>query len=180
MASTAVTRRRSLLRQCSLALAVTMALAACREDEVVQPAPRGAVDVPAPPRTATTPQDLYGSDGLLRESDEVVAGLRLPVGLTKVHGEERRHVYRTRVPLRAVQRYFGPRLVTGQVDEVGTGAVYRNAVPRGVRGGTVKLDVSILPVSSGTRVEIVEIRPPPPNPPDLAEIRRWAREKHWE
>lgn len=153
----------------------------CTESDPPMPEPRG-VDVreartEAQRRPAPSP---FGPDGELRESDEVIAGLRLPVGLERMHGDERRHVYRTRVPLRAVQRYFGPRLVTGQVDRLGTGAVYRRAVPKGVRGGVVKLDVSILPVSRGTRVEIVEIRPPPQDPPGLEELRRWSRDVQWQ
>lgn len=145
------------------------------------PEPRG-VDVreARAQAQARASERLYDSEGALRESDEVVAGLRLPVGLERIHGDERRHVYRTRVPLRAVQRYFGPRLVTGEVDRLGDGAIYRRAVPKDVRGGVVKLDVSILPVASGTRVEIVEIRPPPQNPPGLEELRRWSRDVQWQ
>jgi hypothetical protein len=145
------------------------------------PEPRGVDVRAAQARAQAQPvESPYGPDGELRESDDVVAGLPLPVGLERVHGSERRHVYRTTLPLRAVQRYFGPRLVTGQVDRLGDGAVFRHAVPRGVQGGVVKLDVSIMPVSSGTRIEIIEIRPPPASPPDMEELRRWAREAQWQ
>ena len=85
---------------------------------------------------------------------------------------ERDHVYTTRVPLTAVQKYFGPRLTTTDVSRVGAGIIYRVAVPRGVEGGQVKMDVSILPGSRGrTRVQVVELPPPPVVPDDPAARR---------
>lgn len=117
----------------------------------------------------------YGPDGNLRESDHVVAGLRLPVGLEHLYDQDRRHAYRTSLPTAKVIAYFGLRLMTGDVQRVGHGAIYRHAIPKGVRGGVVKLDVSILPASTGTRVEISEIRPPPEHPPSVEEIQRELR-----
>jgi hypothetical protein len=151
----------------------------CEDDVIESQGHRGAAG-DAPAMEVQPRESPYGPDGELRESDQVIAGLPLPMGLERTHGEDRRHVYRTDLPLRALQRYFGPRLLTGQVDRMGRGAVYRGAVPRGVQGGAVKLDVSILPVTSGTRVEIVEIRPPPESPPTVEELRRWARDQQWQ
>lgn len=119
----------------------------------------------------------YGPDGNLRASDQVVAGLRLPLGLEHLYDQDRRHSYRTSVPIGKVIAYFGPRLMTGEVQRVGPGAIFRHAIPKGVRGGAVKLDVSILAASSGTRVEISEIRPPPEHPPSIEEIQRELRAK---
>jgi hypothetical protein len=109
---------------------------------------------------------LYGPEGKLLESDRTIAGLTLPRGLDPHLEQEHRWVFYTDVPLEKVRQYFGPRLVTGKVDRMGQGHVYRQAVPRDVQGGVVKLDVSIAPGSSGTRVEIEEVRPEPRNPPD--------------
>ncbi|AKF03267.1 hypothetical protein [Sandaracinus amylolyticus] len=141
--------------------------------EEVAPAPV----VPRPePRPA--PEPIYGADGELLESDEVVAGLRLPRGLRPLSSRERRHVYGSDVPLAKVQRYFGPRLVTGQVDARPSGrATYVDAVPRDVRGGEVRLDVTIEPASGmATRVEIVERAPAPLSAPPEEETLREARE----
>ncbi|WP_236516883.1 hypothetical protein [Sandaracinus amylolyticus] len=137
---------------------------------------------PAPvvPRTETraTPDPLYGADGELLESDEVVAGLRLPRGLRPILSQDRRHVYGSDVPLVKMQRYFGPRLVTGQVDTRPSGrATFVDAVPRDVRGGEVRLDVTIEPASgTATRVEIVERMPAPISAPPEEETLREARE----
>lgn len=128
-------------------------------------------------------QSLYDADGNLLPSDTLIAGLALPRGLEErpVRGA-RRHVYRTDVPLAKVQAYFGPRLVTGHVDRLGDAAIFRRAVPRGVRGGIVYLDVGIHPIPrGGTRIEVVELAPPAPptqNSPTPEElIRRFDEEQ---
>ena len=76
------------------------------------------------------PDPLYDDEGNLLESDRVVAGLRLPRGLDTIVDDDRVHIYETRVPITKVHRYFGPRLITGEVDQLGSGAVFRAAVPR--------------------------------------------------
>jgi hypothetical protein len=76
-----------------------------------------------------------------------------------------------------VQRYFGPRLLTGQVDRIGNGAVYRRATPRDAQGGTVYLDVSVTPTSQGTRVDVIELPPAPAKLPSPSEIERQVREE---
>lgn len=119
----------------------------------------------APAPSPVTPS-LYDEEGNLRASDERVAGLTLPVGLTPSTTRARVHTYVTDVPLPRLLRYFGPRLTTGQVEErPGGGAVYRNAVPREVTGPAVRLDVTLLPVPQGrSLVEIDEIEPEPTTP----------------
>ena len=146
-------------------------------------APVVSEEVAPPPvvpqaETRQAPEPLYGADGELLESDELVAGLRLPRGLTPMLSEDRRHVYRSDVPLVKMQRYFGPRLVTGQVDTRPSGrATYVDAVPRDVRGGEVHLDVTIEPASGMvSRVEIVERMPAPAGAPPEEETLERARE----
>jgi hypothetical protein len=136
----------------------------------------GATPEPEPPPPA---EALYDAEGNLLPSDVVVAGLALPRGLEErpVHGA-RRHVYRTDVPLTKVQAYFGQRLITGQVDRIGDAAIFRRAVPSGVRGGVVHLDVGIHPIPrGGTRVEIDELPPPATNPPSADELIRQFEEE---
>jgi hypothetical protein len=136
---------------------------------------------PAPVPYAEDPDALFDEEGNLRESDVVVAGLRLPRGLEEqdVHGE-RRHAYVTEVPITKVLRYFGPRLMTGHVTQRSGGATYENAVPQGVQGGVVRMDVAIHPRPriEGTRIEIYEWPPVPQNPPSPEElIRRFDEEQ---
>lgn len=142
---------------------VCLLLVACSEDP--PPSMDGVGErVPAPERPQRErPEPILDGDGIPLPSDVVVAGLTLPRGLTAVEAldSERRHHYTSEVPVNALIRYFGPRLTTVQIDQEGSRTVYRDAVPRGVRGGIVRLDVTIRTSSAhAARVEIYE-RPPP-------------------
>ncbi|MGB0679283.1 MAG: hypothetical protein ACPGUV_06435 [Polyangiales bacterium] len=113
------------------------------------------------------PQPRYGADGMLLPSDTRVAGLMLPRGLTVVRVQGREHVYESDVPVAALLRYFGTRLLTGEVQGIGEGKVYRRALPRAGAakhpdGTPIYMDVRILPVGQGRmRVSITE-RPAAP------------------
>lgn len=125
-----------------------------------------------PQQRAAQAPPLYDAEGNLLESDVVVAGLRLPRGLDVARSEERVHVYTSRVPTDKMARYFGVRLLTGQVVRVGPGAVFKAADVRGVRGGSVKLEVSVLSGSAApTRVQIIELPTAPQRPLSDSEVR---------
>ncbi len=129
-------------------------------------------------RQAETPP-LYDAEGNLLESNQVVAGLTLPRGLEPVRSEPRLHVYTSRVPTDKVARYFGVRLLTGQVVRIGQGAIFKAADVRDVRGGSIKLEVSVLSGSAApTRVEIIELPPVPEHPLSDQEVRALLRQSH--
>lgn len=111
-------------------------------------------------------EKIFGPKGELLESTTRIAGLVLPKGLTKIRETKRDHVFHIRATLTHTINYFGPRLTTGKVEQVAQGIIYREAVARGARGGIVKLDVSILPMVDGARVEVVELPPVPSTPVD--------------
>ncbi len=119
-----------------------------------------------PPRQIHDPMaELYDENGVPRESDERVAGLTLPRGLTEVEGasRDRLHVYTSEIPPQKLLRYFGPRLMTFNVERRGPAAIYHEASPREATAGNVKLDVTIEPSSEhASRVEIFDRPPPPP------------------
>lgn len=135
-------------------------------------------EVLAPPPTRADvvrdePPPVRGTDGELLESDVRVAGLVLPRGLEEVSHIGGTWVYRSAEPMPLVLRYFGTRLLTGNVERgVGGRATYRDAVPSGGDARTaIHMDVTIS-TSSGTatRIEITEIPPVPESPPTLEEI----------
>lgn len=114
------------------------------------------------------PNGLFDVDGRLRPSDERVAGFTLPRGLDALELDRPRehHYLAPDVDVDDLVAYLGPRLVTGAVDRVGGGATFREAVPREVRSGAVRLDVSAHPSPrGGSRLTIVEL---PPERRDLA------------
>lgn len=147
----------------ALSFALAAGVLACSE-EAPPPSTEGVgAPLPPPPPREIWQDPIYGPDGVPRESDVRVAGLVLPLGLEEIEDlrRERRHVYGSQVPQQKMLRYFGPRLNTVQIDRTGDQVIYRNAIPRGVTHGAVKLDVTIQPTSSHrTQVEIYE-RPPP-------------------
>lgn len=135
------------------------------------------VPLPAPRERRDPAAELYDEEGVPRESDDRVAGLVLPRGLTKIDAlsVDRRHVYTSEMPPQKLLRYFGPRLTTMQIDRRGEAVTYREAIPRGVQGGAVKLDVTIEPTPENpSRIEIYERPPPPPEGTVISEeeIRR--------
>lgn len=148
-----------------LPLLLLIGAAGCSEEAPPSVEGVGREIVMPPPREIVQ-HSIYDADGVPRESEERVAGLTLPLGLERVeNGVERRHLFRSEVSTDALLRYFGPRLTTVRIDREGERVTYREAVPREVRGGVVKLDVTIQPSSQrGTRarLEIYEIPPPPP------------------
>jgi hypothetical protein len=169
---------RRVMRFASVLALLLFAVTACGDDESERP-PAPVVRETQRPAPEEDPDRLFDLEGNLLESDEVVAGLTLPRGLEAAGEADRFHAYTTSVPIAKVQAYFGPRLVTGEVDRHGSGAIYREAVPREARGGIVKLDVAITPMSQvATRIEIRELPPVPEDPPTEAEVLlHWSEEQ---
>ncbi|MEO0321367.1 MAG: hypothetical protein AAF447_00280 [Myxococcota bacterium] len=162
--------------------ALLLVVTACGGDAVVTPRPPPAPVVEAAPEPgprAPSADALYDAEGALLESEEIIAGLTLPRGLTLLAQRERHHSFESRVPRPKLVAYFGPRLFTGAVEPLADGAIYRAAIPRGVREDqAVKLDVSIVPASNGrTRVEIHAIPPLPADGVTTEERLRRYREK---
>lgn len=153
------TRARPLL------IALALAGTGCGDDPPPSADGVGDLVAPTPRPSRNSSDDLYDADGVPLESDQRVAGLVLPRGLTLVEALEtdRRHVYQSQIPPERLLRFFGPRLITIDIERRGQAVIYRKAQPLGVRGGVVTLDVTIEPSSqSRSRVEIVELPPPPP------------------
>ncbi|NOY93178.1 MAG: hypothetical protein GXP55_18490 [Deltaproteobacteria bacterium] len=149
-------------------------LAACGGDVGQGEAPPLPLAEPAPTHELRRAgSELFDAQGRLRESNQELAALKLPVGLEQEYVDRRVHAFHTVVPLRKVLQYFGPRLITGQVDTQGESATYRAALPRDARGSQVRLDVTIAPSSrGGTSIRIYELPSEPVNPPSLEELRR--------
>ncbi len=134
--------------------------------EVFQPVP--VEELPPPPPPDRRP------DGSLLESDESVAGVRLPRGLREVAVDGRHHYYEGAYVAEAYVNYFGPRLLTGNVERLpGGGARYLEATAREARGASVIMDVLIAPGAANTTLVTIDERPPvPETPPNEAELLR--------
>ncbi|MDH5491360.1 MAG: hypothetical protein OEY14_05350 [Myxococcales bacterium] len=147
----------------ALTLLATLALLGCGEEPATQGRP-GAAPPGAPEaeeRLGPAEEEaLYDAEGRLLESQESVAWLVLPRGLRAERDEPNAHIYRTNVPLEKLHRYFGPRLLTGAVDRIGDGSIFRAAAGPGRDPHEPRLEVSLLSSSrGGVRIEITEQRP---------------------
>lgn len=119
----------------------------------------------------------YDGQGRLLPSDDYVAGIRLPRGAKLFREDELHHVYRIQAPIEKVLAYFGPMMITGNVERRGKGAIYKGASVRGAEVNPTKVDVSILEVgSSMTRVSVTELRPPSDYVPSSDQTKAAARE----
>jgi hypothetical protein len=181
MMGAAVRNRRRMLGLELFALLVLAALGACTAQQ--ERSDRGGQGEAPPdgpgedaPKSAPVTRN-YDVQGRLLPSDEYVAGVRLPRGAQLFREDQLQHVYRIRAPIEKVLAYFGPMMVTGNVERRGEGAVYKGASVRGAEVSPTKLDVSILEVgSSMTRISITELPPPPEYTPSPEQTKAAAQD----
>lgn len=164
-----------------LSLAFVAALAGCTPD----PKPGGPARVDGPAENAAENnaqkkkalQRSYDAQGRLLPSDEYIVGIRLPRGAELFREDVLLHVYRIRAPINKVLAYFGPMMITGNVERRGKGAIYKGASVRGAEVNPTKVDVAILEVgSSVTRISVREIPPPTQHAPSPDHTRAAARQ----
>jgi hypothetical protein len=167
-------------RVLTLVALVASGVSACGEDEASTDESGEATEVVEPvpvPEAPPAPPPDRNPDGSLIESDEYVGGLRLPRGLREVALNERQHYYEGPYVPEAYVNYFGPRLLTGTVEQLpGGGARYAEATAREGRGGVVVMDVLVSPGAAGTTLVTIDERPPVPAvPPSEEEVLRELR-----
>lgn len=140
--------------------------------EVAEEASESAQPVKRPPR-------IFDADGRLVASNEYVVGIPMPRGVELFRADEIHHVYRIRAPIDKVLAYFGPLMITGNVERLGKGAVYKRASVRGAEVNPTKVEVSILEVGSNlVRISVTELPPAPVQAPSAAQTKA-AASKSW-
>ena len=181
MIGTAVISGSAMRRSRLLALVLLTALAACTSrpegrsegDNADSPSGKAnAEPAKAPPITRN-----YGAQGELLPSDDYVVGIRLPRGAELFRESELEHVYRILAPIDKVLAYFGPMMITGNVERRGKGAIYKRASVRGAEVNPTKVNVSILEVGNRlTRISVTELPPPPKHTPSPDQTKAAAKE----
>jgi hypothetical protein len=181
MIGTSVIFRSPMRRSQLLALALLATLASCRS-QPERGNERGHADSPSakageqpakrPPVTRN-----YDAQGDLLPSDDYVVGIRLPRGAELFRESDLEHVYRILAPIDKVLAYFGPMMITGNVQRRGKGAVYKRASVRGAEVNPTKVDVSILEVGNSlTRISVTELPPPPKHVPSSDQTKAAAKD----
>lgn len=168
------------MRHLMLLVLLLTANAACDSDRkareqrtaVASDKPVEAAEAPKP-----RPPRVFDVEGRLIPSDEYIVGVRLPRGVELFRADEVTHVYRMRAPIDRVLAYFGPMMVTGNVERRGKGAIYKRASVRGAEVSPTKVDLSILEVGSNlVRISVTELPPPPTHTEPPSSTRAAARE----
>ena len=181
MIGTAVISRSAMLRPRLLALVLLTALAGCTSqpegrsegDKADSPSEKAGAEPEKRPAIVRN----YGPQGELLPSDEYVVGIRLPRGAELFRESELEHVYRILAPIDKVLAYFGPMMITGNVERRGKGAVYKRASVRGAEVNPTKVNVSILEVGNRlTRISVTELPPPPKHVPSSDQTKAAAKE----
>lgn len=157
-------------------MGVAVALTGCGGNDAgsVEAIPEDEV-VPRPAAIPTAREALLDADGKLLPSERVLAGLTLPRGLESEQSGNNRHLFEAPVPALKLVEYFGPRLLTGQVEPNGTGASFINAIALRPSGTAYHMDVIITERGSHRSSLIIRLtdaptaRPSTPTPEDLAE-----------
>lgn len=173
--------RKSMHGCTTLALALLTVLAGCtsKPERAAPSQPESAVREEASPEPveAMKRERLLDPQGRMIPSDEYIAGIRLPRGAELFREDELQHIYRIRVPIDKVLAYFGPMMITGNVERRGKGAVYKRASVRGAEVNPTKVTVSILELGTRlTRVAVTELPPPPKHKPSSDQTKAAAKE----
>ncbi len=122
---------------------------------------------------------IFDADGRLVASNEYVVGIPMPRGVELFRADGIHHVYRIRAPIDKVLAYFGPLMITGNVERLGKGAVYKRSSVRGAEVNPTKVDLSILEVGSNlVRISVTELPPAPTQAPSAAQTNA-AASKSW-
>ncbi len=164
----------------AIGLGLVLGVSGCRSERPERGEPVRGDETEASAKVVETskqPVRRFDPQGNLLPSDDYVAGVRLPRGCEIFRDEELQHVYRIRAPIDRVLAYFGPMMITGNVERRGKGAVYKRASVRGAEVNPTKVDVAILEVGSNlTRISITELPPPPEHAPSPDQTRAAARD----
>lgn len=154
---------------------VATTLSACGgESDAVEVVPADEIVPQATPLPAPR-ESLFDAEGKLLPSERVLGGLTLPRGLENEQQGNNRHLFEAPVSAAKLVQYFGPRLLTGQVEPSGTGASFIGATPLRPTGTAYRMDVLISERGSNGSSLIIRLtdaptaRPSAPTAEDLAE-----------
>src|SRR5690348_15130744 len=120
--------RASILRSRASGVALCFVLCACRRDT----APPQATDAPAaslatPTVTAPTARPSpFDAQGHLKASGLKIDWFEIPAGFENAGSRPQHHLFVSHeVKLDQLREYLAPRMLTGRVDQLGEGAIYR-------------------------------------------------------
>ena len=135
---------------------------------------------------AARKKQIFDEDGDLIPSEQSVAGLLLPRGLTPGQHDEREWYFRSmEIPAEALERYFLPRLLTGGVEHSQGGATQILSAKIKDNPGALPVTIRILKLAGANAASELYIRQAMPSPtvrPKESEVEAQlkARREHAE
>ena len=109
----------------------------------------------APPPSASRLEHL-DAQGRLKGSGRHVDWFEIPAGFEERGAPPRRHLFVShQATMAQLREYLGARMLTGQVDEIGEGAIYRAVMPLSAADGAMRFDVQVDVVDRGKGVSVL-------------------------
>ncbi len=115
-----------------------------------------ALQLLSPPVPSPAPRPAHlDAQGRLKGSGRHVDWFEIPAGFEEQGAPPRRHLFVSRVVTMAqLREYLGARMLTGQVDELGKGAIYRAVMPLSAAADAMRFDVQVDVVDGGKGVSV--------------------------
>ncbi len=94
----------------------------------------------------------YDAEGRLKPSGRMLHWLEIPTGFENTASWAQHHVFESdQVSVEKLREYLAARMLTGQVDELGQGALYRRVMPLSADAKAMRFDIQV-GVTEGGRV----------------------------
>jgi hypothetical protein len=136
-----------------------LALSACGGEQPAAPAqdPTGPSAQVKHSQAAPSPRpSLLDAQGRLKSSGLKVDWFEIPAGFENKGSRPQRHYFVSHeVTMGQLREYLGARMLTGQVDELGEGAVYRAVMPLSASEKAMRFDVEVAAIDQDTGVSLM-------------------------
>ena len=147
------------MRRLAIALGCTLGLAACGgRDSPAQGAASGpsasnhVEPSAAPPAAKPNPLDAQGH---LKPSGRRIDWFEIPAGFEAVGSRPQHHLFVSHsVTIEQLRDFLSARMLTGRVDEMGEGAIYRGVMPISAAAKSMRFDVQVALVDQGKGVSL--------------------------
>lgn len=98
---------------------------------------------------------LFDAQGRLKPSGRMLHWFDIPMGFENRASWSQHHVFESReVPVDKLREYLGARMLTGQVQELGQGALYRRVMPLSAEDSAMRFDMQVTVTDQGRLVRL--------------------------
>ncbi len=170
-----------MMRAHLLGCAIMLTTACGGDAKDAQPAPAQRQNTANRAQPVAQAPDLYDAQGRLKPSGRMLHWFEIPMGFENTASWSKHHVFESsQVSVEKLREYLGARMLTGRVDELGRGAVYKGVMPLSAEASAMRFDVQVGLTQGGrvVRLDLEELNFPgvePLSPEQAAEAMRRDR-----